>query len=535
MSGLLVFRLLRQGLQRHADGGVEFAEHLVRMKLVLGFREGLWQHPRNLLELADAQFPAFLHLSTGAMGSVIGHSAEAAALSTLVWYVLLAASVGLLVGAVTGRRSGSAAACACLLLPPLHASVLRYYYDLPMTALLWLGVAVVVAVGPRRPLVGGLVGGLLLAAGTTTKWTALPFGASLVAAGAIPLLALGWRHGRARGVARAAGSGLVAVAVAGGLIWGYLQVAPHSLGWMMGTFHIDDVSSAKPLSSVFDKTTELVAKVGERQVKIGLQWYRDHVIASVLSRAVAYACVPLAVVWLLRSGRLVLFVVIAVGGQLFFLVTLVPVQDERFLLTALPCVALVAGLGWGKLPGLLRAPAAAALLVVGLGVAVDFHVPGAAEGRVDSDEWGLHSAVWQYGWARADEQPRNPNEGRRVILLAVRECPVEAFFRHPWGVPEDMPTEQEALAARDCVTGVLEREASTAVDLGAQALQACEEGYWMSYRQVLSKLRHDPDKERWSILEQQPPVFAECDPDCPGGRPAAAALCDTIETWAEGL
>ena len=531
VSGLLIFRVARQGL-RGADA-IEYAEHLVRLRTLIGLRDGLWREPRALLEFADRQFPAALHAITTAMGAVIGHDAEAAVLSMIVWYVLLAVGVGTLVAAVVGRRSGSAAACACLLLPALHGSALRYYYDLPMTALLWMAVAVLVAIGPRRPLLGGLAGGLLLAAAATTKWTAVPFGAALVAAGAVPLLALGWRYDKGKGVARAAGSGLLAVGVCGGLIWGYLQLTPESLGWMMGTFHDEGISDQRPLSSIVDKTLALLTSERAHDLELASKWYREHLVPSVLSKAVAYACVPLAAVWLLRSGRLVLFVVIAAGGQLLFLVALVPVQDERFLITALPCVAVVAGLGWGRLPRLLRGVAAVALIAVGLGVAVDFHVPGAADGRVDSDEWGLHSAVWRYGWARADEQPPNPSRGRRALVAAVRECPVEDFFRYPWGDPEELPSAEVERAARDCILAVFDREAAGDATVGPELVQACRQGYWMTYRRLLAEVRGDPDLRGWVVLERQAPAGDPCPPRCPGPRPATEKLCDSAEAWQE--
>ena len=67
---------------------------------------------------------------------------------------------------------------ATALIPALQATALRSYYDLPMTAVLWLAMAVVTSGLPWR----GVWAGLCLVAATLIKWTALPFGGVMLLA-----------------------------------------------------------------------------------------------------------------------------------------------------------------------------------------------------------------------------------------------------------------------------------------------------------------------------------------------------------------
>jgi len=177
-----------------AGGDLVYVHHLARLRVAEAWHDLLDGNVAliEFLQLSDGEFPPFLHITTLLLGSVFGHNAEVAILSGLLWLALLAVSVGWLTSTLTRigsaklapaqrahRRAGSLAAAIVLLMGSYQGFALRYYYDLPMTALLWAGLASITLFWDRRPLVAGFVSGSTVAAAALTKWTALPFGAAM--------------------------------------------------------------------------------------------------------------------------------------------------------------------------------------------------------------------------------------------------------------------------------------------------------------------------------------------------------------------
>jgi hypothetical protein len=185
-------------------GDLVYVQHLARLRIAEA-----WQDLLNgklsliqFLQITDGDFPPFLHIATLLLGIVFGHSAEVAVLSGLLWLGLLAISVGWVtstlaraasVGQAPIRRAhqqaGTLAASLILLMGAYQGFSLRYYYDLPMTALLWAGLATVTLFWDRRPILAGLLAGGTVAAAALTKWTALPFATTM----ALGLLITTWR------------------------------------------------------------------------------------------------------------------------------------------------------------------------------------------------------------------------------------------------------------------------------------------------------------------------------------------------------
>jgi hypothetical protein len=268
-----------------AGGDLVYVHHRARLQ-ILAYWHDLLGGQISLLEflqLADTEFPPFLHLATLALGAVFGHSAEVAIVSGLLWLLLLAAAVGYITQGLARpaqralapttrchREAGSLAASVVLLMGCYQGFTLRYYYDLPMTALLWAGVAVAMLLWERRPVLGGVLAGLVVTASALTKWTALPFAAAMAAGLVITSLGLPGGHGSRRSRLK---SLAVATAVAALLCGSFLQVVDEggkqsSLSIMGGTFQAE---SGRVLTSS-DLRAGLHDLLAEQAAAFELQW-----------------------------------------------------------------------------------------------------------------------------------------------------------------------------------------------------------------------------------------------------------------------
>jgi len=268
-----------------AGGDLVYVHHRARLQVLaywhdlLGGQIGWFE----FLQLADTEFPPALHFSTLMLGAVFGHSAEVAIVSGLVWLLLLAAAVGYVTDRLARpgqrgqapttrchRQAGSLAASVVLLMACYQGFSLRYYYDLPMTALLWAGVAVAMALWERRPILGGILAGLVMTAAALTKWTALPFATAMAAGLLITSLGLpggpGSRRARLTSLA-------VATASAALLCGSFLQIVDEggrqsSLSIMGGTFQSE---SGEVLTSR-DLKAGLHGLIAEQAAAFELQW-----------------------------------------------------------------------------------------------------------------------------------------------------------------------------------------------------------------------------------------------------------------------
>ena len=180
LSSILLIRFARSPLQAYGDDGAYYLEHIERLSVLEAWQTSGLLAPASFLREADREYPPILHVVTLVQGALFGHDAETASLLMLAWMFLLSASMAWLVTASGGsQRAAMATAAGTLCVPALHGCATRYYFDLPMTAVLWSAVAIFFALSPKHPFRGALVSGLVFAAAALTKWTAIPFGATM--------------------------------------------------------------------------------------------------------------------------------------------------------------------------------------------------------------------------------------------------------------------------------------------------------------------------------------------------------------------
>jgi len=449
----LVLARAGDGLQPYGIHGAHYIEHAQRIEALETLQMAPMLGLPRTVERLDGPFPPLLHLATGAVGAVTGHSAEAVAWTGLLWLALLVVAVAA-VAARFDRRAAPVAAAAMLLLPAAHAFAPRYYYDLPMTALLWAAVAAALH-GWRRPLLGGLVVGLLWLAANLLKWSSLPFAVFLLICCVPPpdplerwrprLLGLG-----VSGLVAGLGS-LLYLSLAGpessmaiqlDAMWGGLgqqSLGTGSLGGALAGFG----------TWLADKGVLMGARLaGAKPVFYGVQG-----ITAVLSPAGALIALPLAALGLAHRRALPL----TLGSsalQLLFLVGWIPVIDERFLLTSAPALLVLASLGWLRLPSRVQAPVRAAAIVLGLWVAADFHlgtppIPGPDwEHRLSTTVpplrghgLGLADSAEQRGWSRRETTPDARFALREAVFAQVLACPADVVLL-PDAPPSDAPAGQ---------------------------------------------------------------------------------------------
>jgi hypothetical protein len=422
--GLVALRLAVDGIQPYGTDGAEYIEHTARLETLRLWREGgergLWT---RLVE-TDGSFPAGLHLLTLPLGALIGHKAVFAAASSLGWLlVLLASTASIAANLVPSKRTlaASAAAAGLALVPAIHASAGRYYFDLPMIALLWLAAAVLFWGRDRRPVVVGLIAAGLGFLACLVKWAAIPFGAPLFA-----VLLLGRSPSR-RPVYRLVACGL-ALAIPAWLVLQYLGDVPgtSSFGHQAA---ITSPGAGSGLAGLLPSA--------DRLRWVDLIFYPARAATSIFS-PVLFA----VVVWLglrgLKSDPLRLLPwTMVVAAHVGFAVLVVPVLDDRFVLPAVPAVVLLAVVGWLGLPAHIRRRVAVVVVAVGAIVATDFHFapPSALTyplqligARHDNSPWtrarglGAASSVELRGWARHDEAEPAREALRGDVWTVIEAC-----------------------------------------------------------------------------------------------------------------
>jgi len=113
------------------------------------------------------------------------------------------------------------------------------------------------------------------------------------------------------------------------------------------------------------------------------------------------------------------------------------ILDDRFLLVGALSPIVLASLGWLRCPAGLRTALAALVLVVGLGVAADFHF-GTPQAWNRAVQWqdagaesqppvvmrglGLASSVQGLGWVRSDEQEISRARYREDLWQNISRC-----------------------------------------------------------------------------------------------------------------
>ncbi len=452
--GFALHRIARTPFTPYGDFGAAHLEHQVRLDTVLTWRAAAGTLGDKLVAV-DGQYPPLLHVLTMPL-SVAGFEVADVAWTGLLWLGLLAAAVAACARAITGTTLAASAAASLVLLWPVGPAVAtRYYYDLPLTAVLWTAAAVALLggdgaspldrrlCGARRALAQAAVAvpvaalvGVLAALACGFKWTALAFAPILV--GGAVLTPVRRDRVRWRLPIRALFLG-VATGVGAWILW---EVAS-DLGRessLATTFN--DMWPGGGDALYADDGTFVPAAAGRTLggdgggpfLKPGLVFYPLTLVTAVLSPLFAAALAGPLLHWARSDRRGGPFVVVVVVGQLLFLALIISAIDERFLLTLAPGVLLAAAIGWSSMdPGRRRrwgiAVVAAALLVsadvhygrdLPWSTPVSVPIPGADEVTVRgvslSDSWE------QRGWARIDSQPPPRMQARRMIWALMHQC-----------------------------------------------------------------------------------------------------------------
>lgn len=438
VCALVLWRVMATGIQGYGSDGAEFIElaALADVGQQVRDRSG-WSWA--FLQRLDGAFPPGLHLVTLPWAWLADWDQRAVAATGIGWLLLLCVAA-----AGIARRiepsSGPLAAAVVALTPALHGAATRYYYDLPMVALLWAAGALLLA---RRPVptAPAVIGLVLLA--TWVKWTSIAMAPLVLGAAAV---AGGLRLRQDRLATR-----LVVVAVASAaaaaLLRGYLgDAGPEtSFGLQAGILDQQDplLAGLAPGEAGPGRVSRALARVGH--------WSGGDLLFLALRPVASVLGLGLTALWAVAvwsAPRLArLLAGLAAAGTLCFLLGFVPVLDDRFWLPALPAVAVCVATGARRRPRL-----AVAILAVGLVVGVEFHLsppapwntsalalagggapqaPGDSSGEVEfgGDYKGrpqvvfrglaAASSVEDRGWTRGDEQPPPRSQLREAVWRAV--------------------------------------------------------------------------------------------------------------------
>jgi len=487
ICAVVLSRIHGTGMQPYGSDSAQYIEHLTRLETL-----DFWREPSlgfiEFLRMADGSFPPLMHFVTLFLGLFSGHGAQDVLWTGLVWLLLLAASVAWVTLSISGSgRAAAATFCGVMLLPSLHGAACRYYYDLPMTALLWLATAVAFATFVRRPTAGGLLVGLLLCAANLVKWTALPYGLIMVAA--VPLM-VRFEGGEDRDwrFQHSLAAFVFSVVVMVGLSVLFIKlVGPYdSFTAMLGEIG-DDAPHGAPAGVDSTESAGVVAGIFARvetPTLARLAFYPARLIASVYSPLLLALTLLLASFWARSDRRGWIAVAVIVVGQWLFVLLRVPPLDDRFLITAAPALLVPAAMGWDQLGSRLRLVLGAAVLVVGFGVAMDFHfqdspsVRRVAPTRASTDNlsqiirWGLADSVDQRGWVRRSTQAHDRSEVREELWEKLRRCSAQHF----------------RLSADDSIVG----------DAG--------DVYWMRYRTLYAYLEEGEQRRTVPPICNHPPA-----------------------------
>jgi len=377
---LLQFRISASPIVPYGWDGAEYIEHVNRMDCVALFRGTESLGPLKVIAKLDTEFPPAMHLISALTAPIFGDSIEATARLATLWFFLLAFAVyrvGLEIG---GQRAGLAAAVGVLLLPSLGGYATRYYYDIPMTALLWSMVAFALHSWRRRAALGGLITGLLWTAAALTKWTAVPYGAAMLVGVTLAVAASAPKGAplRQRWLQPITAVS-ISTATSGLLVAGYLSVVGQdsSLNVMLGQMwaQFDGPGSGagaggSPITQLFSAAEGLGSEASGGKIA----FYGLSLATSLFSPLLAAATALLSFYWLRRSRAGIGLLAATVFGQMAFLTVVVPVADERFLVSLAPCLVLSAALGWSSLGSLWQRRSGGLVLGFGLLIALEAHL-----------------------------------------------------------------------------------------------------------------------------------------------------------------
>lgn len=499
----VLHRIARSPIQPYGDLGAAHLEHIVRLRVLDAWRsgpDGFWER----LASFDQEFPPLLHLLTLPAGAVFGHHAEGILWTGLVWLVALAALLAWTVRLLGGSTAAASAAfSATMLWPAAHAFATRYYYDLPMTVVLWAIVPVALVTWDRRPVLGGAAVGGLITAACLIKWSALAFGPLLAIAVAACARGDGEDHHRilrnrllalaiAAFVSAAGTYGAAALVGPAGSLAVMLNDMWPGLG---GALYPDQLPDPVAGLAWVSQQTDAV---GRSTVGADLPFYPAVLASALLSPPLTGLLAVFLVTWLLLDRRGFPLVVLAVLLQWGFLAGALRVLDERFLLTVVPALFVGGALGWSSMPLRPRRVLAGLAFVVAVAVGADFHYRSEPAPKVDWNVgtsvpvvgrgMGIADSFEQRGWARWDSAVPARTAARVAINAAVASCPGVRLLM------ADAPREASPFGER----------------------------YWLAYRVLLQQLEYGHPR-RFSLDGCSNPrnvdvavTAAEAEPEPPG-------------------
>ncbi len=469
----VLLRLAGRGLQSYGSDGAQYIEHTARLRLLKMWQQVGDSSAWRFLFDADAAFPPFMHLFTLPAGAWVGHTAGDATALSVAWLVVLALATGWIATRLSNSPAVAAAAIGgIVLVPALHGYATRYYYDLPSVALCWLAAAVVLAGRDRWPLRAAALATLTFVAAVLTKWATLSFGVPLLLAALVvspsqralndkrpsEALLLNWRS-RVM---------VCSLCVVGSVVMlsGYLQMsgAENSLQSMSATAFgaadnpdMGDVpgESRGALVEALSAATSRAEQRSNELTVAHLVFYPMRLVTSVFSPALSLVLLPLLFAWLAWSRLGWLLVGLLLVGYGGFLLLVMPVLDDRFLVALVPALVLAATFGWAELSERRRQYFAIAVVAVGLLVLGDFHFgsPSLLNREVTLSHphlpdvpptsvrgLGASGSVEQRGWGRADRQLAASTPWREALWQVVREqqprylgVPGQSELIDPWG------------------------------------------------------------------------------------------------------
>jgi len=376
---LLGTRLLSEPIVVYGFDGAAWFEHLQRMDALEAWRQRGETGWLEALRIADNYFPPGLHAVTNVLTTPFGHTLLSASATGVLWLLLLGCALGSCARSLTGRAgAGWLALAGGCLLPAAHAYAIHYYLDLPMTALLWLAVAVALRSWDERPLLGGLaVSGLVLSA-ALVKWTALALAVPLLL-GALFCTTRGrqmecCRVGRRRllGALVTACAGLLGFLVTLGLLGegSSLDEMAHEIGLLSAAVPIGSPHS-QLLGALFEA---VFTGSGESHPRLpDASWYLNRVFFSVLSPLGSMAIGAGLLLWLARCRAGVGLAVGTVLGFGILHLGLIRLLDDRFLLPFAPVIVLLSAMGFATLKPNRRSWAVGLAGLLLFAVAVEFH------------------------------------------------------------------------------------------------------------------------------------------------------------------
>jgi hypothetical protein len=428
-------------LNRDAASGTQWTDHVVRVEVALARAEGR-NAPFGWVIAADQGFPPLIHWLSVPLGDALGRGAGVVERFGILWLLILVAATGVLGEAVTGDRTAGALAAASLAtFPAIHGTALGYFYDLPMTALLFAAAAVLLT--RRHVAAVGLAAGVLFVLGCAGKWTALALAPPLVL-GVLLTRRSDQEPGDGR---RRWGAAALAAATAGIGVAGFLAVSSKSLLAMASTGY-----GVEQSGSTLGEALYRVLFLGGVLLGETLVFLPVRLVLGALGPALAVAIAMAILAWAIHSRAGAAMIGCVIVGDVLVIWRLFPALNDRWLISIVPVLAIAAAAGIRALPwARARGPAAIALLAVGLVGTWDFHHGDtharAVEATGENADWNelrawsaASSTEPQLGWARGDYREGTFLANREAIWTAIVRCRArDVLIEESVSGPSDAP------------------------------------------------------------------------------------------------